>query len=202
MISKSQKQSNDIELPTINTEETPYIKPINDEFDIEKSETDPLNVIKITESERNEEFELSFCRFWRKKWRQFTSILPGLLLLFPLGAHNAFTIYELDHFNEPISNGMKPLLYITQIYKNESVYWPFNHNASYRYVDYDLVPPLYNYQSLYVILIWFIGAIAGSMIATAFVRHIKKRTIYVSFDRNIVLRHLRYFLIVSFDFST
>lgn len=188
MISKSQKRSNETELPPINTERTSVLKPINEKLEIEKSELDSFNVIEISERKQTEEFELNFCQFCGKKWRQFTSILPGLLLLFPLGAHNAFTIYELDHFNEPISNGLKPLLYITQIYKNESAYWPFNHNASYRYVDYDLVPPLYNYQSMYVILIWFIGAIIGSMFAMTFIRHMKKRKIYVSFDHNIVLR--------------
>lgn len=47
---------------------------------------------------------------WARNWRQFTSILPGLLLLLTIGMHNVSTIYECYQcgahpklLNDPIS---------------------------------------------------------------------------------------------------
>lgn len=60
---------------------------------------DHKNVPKAYDSDiENKEFELNFCQLWGKNWRQFTSVLPGLLLLLTIGMHDVFTIYECDQF--------------------------------------------------------------------------------------------------------
>lgn len=172
------------------------------------SDSDPLNVIEISEGQKNDEYDLNICQLCGNNWRQFTSVLPGLLLLLTLGAHNVFTIYELDHFN--LFGGADPLLTATKNFNTNGIsrfsydsspppyhnnYNSFRYNNS-RHNDYSTRgyeygshsddtanrSPKGDLKSFLVIVMWFVGAIVGNVCGAVFLRSLKKRTIYVSFS--------------------
>lgn len=115
----------------------------------------------------------SACQLLRSKWQQFASILPGLMLLVPIGMHNVFVIYELDQFD---------LWSDTLLYANRSLFAPNSEPSSCDHYDsfFSKEELSKNQRSLIVILMWFVGAIIGSLFGAIFVRYCKKRSIYVS----------------------
>lgn len=121
----------------------------------------------------DEKDDRSTCQLLRNKWRQFASILPGLMLLVSIGMHNVFVIYELDQFE----------LWPKLLYASRSLFAtnlePSSCDSYDRFFSKEELSK--NQRSLIVILMWFVGAIIGSLFGAIFVRYCKKRTIYVSF---------------------
>lgn len=189
--------------PTDSGDQAVFVDESNGKTDFESNmDSGAINVIQKSEGKKNDESELNVCQFWGNNWRQFTSVLPGLLLLLTLGAHNVFTIYELDHFK---IEGAQPLLTATRnFYTNRnssssydsSPYhsnynsYRYNYYTTRRYEGYEYGSysdeggnrsPKGDLKSFLVIVMWFVGAIVGNVFGAAFVRNLKKRTIYVSF---------------------
>lgn len=133
--------------------------------------------------EKNDEPE-----FRTNNWRLFTSILPGLLLLLTIGAHTAFTIYELDHLSKYTRQGA--LLDLTRYVSFRNGFFPqVDSNSTYEDADESTYGPNNNPNSLLVIVMWFVGAIIGNILGATFLNNMKKRTIYVSLCLEIFALH-------------
>lgn len=139
------------------------------------------------ELELDDEHELNACLLWGHNWRQFTSVLPGILLLFTIGLHNVFTVYELDYF----TTAAPP--HLRGSFKDRSAFDPvptaLSRNNSYGEYAYDDVSPgsysdfdfsTKNRRSTLVVLMWYLGAILGSMLCAVLIRKMKKRSLYVN----------------------
>lgn len=174
------------------------------------------SVIKTSEgSQYNAEqynAELNFFQFWGRNWRQFTSVLPGLVLLITFGFNAVFTIYELNKLNSLSEDISAPQKYYdskngndinypgrsvstTSIYRNHDYYGTTARYDSYRgyrssgstHDDYGRTEgkPKLSLLGVYIVVImWFIGAIIGNMLGASWIRKLKKRTNYVSFRRD------------------
>lgn len=159
----------------------------------ELQQKEPPTVIETSEGSKYDEFELNVCHFWGTNWRQFTSVLPGLLLLFTFGFNAVFTIYEINRLNslsEDISatpkynaadrgNGYSERSF-------DDGFGGYRSSGSSRN-DYELnedKPKLSLLSTCIVIMMWFVGAIVGNMLGASFVHKFKKRTIYVSSRRH------------------
>lgn len=160
------------------------IDPKDESDGIVEAESKTLNVFEI--SEGFDDSDLNVCQLWGNNWRQFTSVLPGLLLLLSLGMHNVFTIHELDHFRVGFPSRIaSPLLDVTKKnheHTDHSSPYGFSYGPGYQ------PAPSYQYRTdeskdriFVIIAMWFVGAIVGNMLGAVFVRSMKKRTIYVSF---------------------
>lgn len=134
--------------------------------------------------ELDDEYELNGCLLWGNNWRQFTSVLPGLLLLFTIGLHNVFTVYELDYFTTDSHSQLKGT------FDDRSAFDPKETHES------NLIK---NRKSTIVVMMWHLGAIIGSLFVASLVRNLKKRSIYVS-DRDIYVPST-IFIVFSFSFS-
>lgn len=75
-------------------------------------------------NEFDDEHELNGCQMWGNNWRQFTSALPGILLLFTIGLHHVFTVYELDFFTARKPGQLKAT------FSDRSVFDPFDTSLS------------------------------------------------------------------------
>lgn len=152
---------------------------------------------------KHDEIEMNVWQLWGNNWRQFTSVLPGLLLLLTAGVHIVFTIYELDHFSS--SHSLRPFLCTKKDYdyggNGYSTYGRYECAVSqYRSNRYPSPSCNYNHNdvtglsnrnddhitdgyftSFIVIMMWFVGAIVGNISGAALIRKLEKRTIYVSF---------------------
>lgn len=116
--------------------------------------------------ELDDEHEINGCLFWGNNWRQFTSVLPGILLLLTIGLHNVFTLYELDYFAIAETGRFKGT------YKDRSAFDLIRTDG----VD----SPAKHRKSMIIVLIWYLGAILGSLLGAVLVRNMKMRSIYVS----------------------
>lgn len=132
--------------------------------------------------ELDDEYELNGCLLWGKNWRQFTSVLPGILLLFTIGLHNVFTVYELDYFTTD-SHGQ-----LGGTFDDRLAFDPMEIHES------NLIQKR---KSTIVIMMWHLGAIIGSLFGASLVRNMKKRSIYVS-DRDV---YVSFTVFIVFSFS-
>lgn len=124
--------------------------------------------------ELDDEHELNGCQLWGNNWRQFTSVLPGILLLFTIGLHNVFSVYELDYFTTD-----SPAQLICSS-TNRSAFDPVGEYGTSS-EDYLIgQQPTQHSKSTTVVMMWYLGAIVGGLLAAALLTNMKKRSIYVS----------------------
>lgn len=97
-----------------------------------------------------------------------------MLLLLAVGMHNCYSFAQIDlrYTSSPIiqSSGLMHSLEASDMNSTDYEYMHFRSVTGY----------LRNYTSLVLILVWYGGAIIGSMLGAILVQGIKKRTIYVS----------------------
>lgn len=154
----------------------------------------PIEIKKASESFPNElddEHELNGCQMCGNNWRQLTSVLPGILLLFTIGLHHVFTVYELDYFTTETPGQLKAT------FSDRSAFDPVGTSFSSGGVlrDSDADGALENdsidqsatrkTKSTEVVMVWYLGAIAGGLLGASLIRNLKKRSIYVSVWRII-----------------
>lgn len=133
-------------------------------------------------NELDDEHELNGCQLWGNNWRQFTSILPGILLLFTIGLHHVFTVYELDYFTTDHPGHLKGTFAdrsaFDAIETSDSRSDIYGSNAAPGN-NSDIQSTMKNPKSTAVVMMWYLGAILGGLFGAVLVRNMKKRSIYV-----------------------
>lgn len=72
-----------------------------DEIEMKSSiESDHPNSSDDGDAGKYEEIEANCWQVWSRNWRQFTSVLPGLILLLTIGMYNVSNIYECYQFGK------------------------------------------------------------------------------------------------------
>lgn len=126
-------------------------------------------------NELDDEHELNGCQLWGNNWRQLTSVLPGMLLLFTIGLHNVFAVYELDYFTTDTPGNLK------NTFADHSAFDPVESFAHGNDL-YGSGPRrrMKHPKSTTIVMMWYLGAVLGSLFGAVLVRNMKKRSIYVS----------------------
>lgn len=164
--SASEGPSETIEIPTIESESVEECRTLVQEVPIK---SDDWNYsLKTTRNEHDDEHDINGCLLWGNNWRQFTSVLPGILLLFAVGFHNVFTVYEVDRLSASMD--------LVKTFKSK--HEPNQHHL----LDdiYVLTQSSSELTDSRLYLWWYGGAVIGGLFAAVFVRYLRKRTIYVS----------------------
>lgn len=121
-------------------------------------------------SDDEDESVLNCCHDWGNGWRQFMSVMPGIMLLFSSGFHYVYSVYELDALTR------EPIIY-QKVPENVS-----NYTSTIN--EYPLPEPsdecpLMEYRG-YSVVVFYVAAAVGHWIGAPLNRALKKRHIYVS----------------------
>lgn len=145
-------------------------------------------------NELDDENDLNGCQMWGNNWRQFTSVLPGIVLLLTIGLHQVFTVYELDYFTIDKPGHIRATFSDRSAFDPVDITFSSEFRSSYYARLYIYVPnadagnysttqsTIKNPKSTAVVMTWYLGAIVGSLLGASLLRTMKKRSIYVSFQ--------------------
>lgn len=177
---------------------TPLVHPLNESCGTDSGFVDAVDKSignkKASVSFPNElddEHELNGCQMWGNNWRQFTSVLPGILLLFTIGLHHVFTVYELDYFTTEKPGQLKATFSDRSAFDPVGTYFSSGGFSRDSDADGALENDSINQsatrksKSTEVVMVWYLGAIAGGLLGASLIRNLKKRSIYVSVRRII-----------------
>lgn len=140
----------------------------------------------------DDENPLNCCHVWGSGWRQFTSVIPGIVLLLASGFYHVYTIYELD-----ASIGRSVLR--QRIHMNGGYYYHNERTTDFNFVGHgDSIGNAYRLLSA---ISFYAGAIVGNLLGAPLNKSLKKRHIYVSKHHTFRWSNIRRFFHHSLLFT-
>lgn len=131
------------------------------------------------------EHDINGCMLWGNNWRQFTSVLPGILLFLTGAFQNVFMITELNQFTIELSGSE----IVPETTNSTDAYDGITNLTLFTTAD--VYEPAATFSNQLILTsLWYAGAIIGCLCAAILVRKLKKRSIYVSWKcRRVFIDH-------------